>query len=405
MNAVTTEQKPIRVTDIPNLDADPVYRTTTPDNGISRIILPSGHVAYHLTHYQEVQQVLTDNRFLRSPCNEEDGASFLPTITPKELLLNNDAPHHARLRKVVAKDFSAAGVTVLRNKVVQTTHERLDAMLDQEAPADLFTQVLDHIPSTVDCQLMGIPLSDRAYYRPLTHTVQIASPEDIPDLLRQFWLVYDYLMDLVTGRRPSDPDGLIRRFVEARAESEPPLTDEELVGILLGVLIGGDQNILTVMTKVVYTLLAAPSLWQSLVEDPTRIPDTVEELLRLIPLGTTSTFPRVASESVEGSWGRINADSVVYADAFAANRDPEVFVDPLAILPERKGNKHLQFGYGMHHCMGAALARMEIITVLEVLVARLPGLELAVPAAEVPWVHGTILRRPASLSVRWPSLR
>ncbi|MEJ8821713.1 cytochrome P450 [Variovorax humicola] len=155
----------------------------------------------------------------------------------------------------------------------------------------------------------------------------------------------------------------------------------------------------------VYTLLAAPPLWQSLVKDPSRIPDTVEELLRLIPLGTNSTFPRVAGDDVDGSWGRINAGSVVYLDVFAANRDPAVFGDPLAIVPGRNGPKHLQFGYGMHHCMGAALARMEIVTVLEILVARLPGLELAVPAVEVPGVHGTILRRPAALPVRWPSLR
>ncbi|WP_137008728.1 cytochrome P450 [Aquitalea aquatilis] len=405
MNAPVSALAPVRVGDIPHLDATPVYQTTSPANGIARIILPSGHVAYHLTRYQEVQQALTDARLVRRPCNTEDGPSFLPTITPNELLLNNDGASHARLRKVVVKDFSAAGVATLHHAVVRATHARLDALQSRTGAVDLLGLVLESIPSEVDCRLLGIPLADRSYYRPLTHTVQIADPRDVPELLRQFWLVYDYLMDLVTGRRTTVPDGLIHRFVAARDESTPPLNDEELVGILLGILIGGDQNILTVLCKVVYTLLAAPSLWQSLHEQPEDIPAMVEELLRLIPLGTTSTFPRIALEDVHGSFGVIPAGSVVYADVFAANRDPEVFADPLLIDPQRNGSKHLQFGYGMHHCMGAALARMEITTVLEILLQRMPDLQLAVPAASVPWTDGTILRRPSSLPVCGSTLR
>ncbi len=405
MNIATKIKNTINVTNIPNLDFASVFEVTTPLDGMARIILPSGHLAYHLTKYQEVQQVLMDKRFIRSPCNEEGGASFLPTITPRELLLNNDAPHHARLRKVVVKDFSPSGVAVLKDKVVQLTHARLDEMIKLGDAADLFSLVLDHIPSELDCYLMGIPLEDRAFYRPLTQVVQIGAREDIPELLRQFWLVYHYLMDLVTGRRASYPDGLIQRFVADRDDSTPSLTDEELVGVLLGVLIGGDQNILSVMTKVIYALLAAPTLWQSLVEDPALIPCAVEELLRLIPIGNISTFPRIASADVEGSWGKIECGSVVYADVHAANRDPSVFPDPLTIQLNRNNAKHLQFGYGMHNCMGAALARMEISTVLEILIERIPSLQLAIPAEEVPWVHGTILRRPTSLPVRWAPFR
>jgi len=229
--------------------------------------------------------------------------------------------------------------------------------------------------------------------------VQVASDADVPELLNQFWGVYNYLTDLVTGARPTDPDGLIQRFVATRADSEPPLNDKELVGILLGVLIGGDQNILTVLTKSVYTLLAAPELWQQLVDDPGLIPEAVEELLRLIPLGTISTFPRLASVDLEGPWGLIPAGSIIYADAFAANRDPAAFPEPLAIRLDRKGARHLQFGYGMYNCMGAALARLEITTVLQILVQRFPNLRLAVPADQVPWVDGIILRRPARLPV------
>lgn len=399
MNIAVIARAEVTVARIPQLDAPPAYQPASPANGLPRILLPSGHLAFHLTRYEHVQALLLDNRAIRAPCNEEDGASFLPTITPPELLLNNDIPDHGRLRKVVARDFSPSGVALLRDKVEHATHERLDVLQHQAPGADLFAHVLDHIPATVDCQLLGIPLSDREYYRPLSHTVQVASDADVPELLNQFWGVYNYLTDLVTGARPTDPDGLIQRFVATRADSEPPLNDKELVGILLGVLIGGDQNILTVLTKSVYTLLAAPELWQQLVDDPALIPEAVEELLRLIPLGTISTFPRLASVDLEGPWGLIPAGSIIYADAFAANRDPAAFPEPLAIRLDRKGARHLQFGYGMHNCMGAALARLEITTVLQILVQRFPNLRLAVPADQVPWVDGIILRRPARLPV------
>lgn len=399
MNSAVIADPQVTVARIPNLDAPPAYQPASPANGLPRILLPSGHLAFHLTRYEHVQALLLDNRAIRAPCNEEDGASFLPTITPPELLLNNDIPDHGRLRKVVARDFSPSGVTVLREKTEQATHERLDVLQRLAPGADLFAQVLDHIPATVDCQLLGIPLSDREYYRPLSHTVQVASDADVPELLNQFWGVYNYLTDLVTGARPTHPDGLIQRFVASRADSEPPLNDKELVGILLGVLIGGDQNILTVLTKSVYTLLAAPQLWQQLVDDPALIPNAVEELLRVIPLGTISTFPRLASVDLEGPWGLIPEGSIIYADAFAANRDPAVFPEPLAIRLDRNDARHLQFGYGMHNCMGAALARLEITTVLQILVQRFPNLRLAVPADQVPWVDGIILRRPARLPV------
>jgi cytochrome P450 len=135
------------------------------------------------------------------------------------------------------------------------------------------------------------------------------------------------------------------------------------------------------------------------VDDPALIPNAVEELLRVIPLGTISTFPRLASVDLDGPWGLIPEGSIIYADAFAANRDPAVFPEPLAIRLDRNDARHLQFGYGMHNCMGAALARLEITTVLQILVQRFPNLRLAVPADQVPWVDGIILRRPVRLPV------
>lgn len=400
---MTTSTAPaITVADIPGLDAPPAYAPLAERSagGLPQITLPSGHTSVHLTRYRDVHKVLTDPTFARTETNVEDGPSFFPTIMPPELLLNLDAPDHARMRGFVTADYSSAGVEKLRPTVEAVLTARF-AALRSEASPDLFRTVLDPFPVTVNCDFLGLPLDDIGYFRQYSRTVQIASPEDVPHLLDHFWKIYDYVTDLVTGARPVSPDGLIARFVAGRDRADPPLNDRELVGLLLGSVLGADQNVLSVLTKSVYALLCAPSLWRRLVEDPDVAPRLVEELLRLIPLGTISTFPRVATRDLETSGGLIREGDIVYADAFAANRDPEAFPDPQVIDPDRQGKRHLQLGYGMHHCMGAALTRLEITTLLTRLAQEFPTLTLDADPGALPWDHGTLLRRPLALPVRW----
>ncbi|WP_228977036.1 cytochrome P450 [Streptomyces sp. DH12] len=388
--------------EIPHLDPPPAYTPLSGRSagGLPQIALPSGHTAVHLTRYADVHKVLTDPTFARTETNVDDGPSFLPTTMPPELLLNLDAPDHARMRGFVTADYSAAGVERLRPTVDAVIGERFAALRAEDRP-DLFRTVLDLYPVMVNCHFLGIPVEDIAYFRQYSRTVQMAPREDIPHLLDHFWKVYGYVTDLVTGERPVRPDGLIARFVAARDSADPGLTDKELVGLLLGSVLGGDQNILSVLTKAVYTLLCAPPLWRRLVDDPSIAPRLVEELARVLPLGTISTFPRVATRDLETTGGTIHRGDVVYADAFAANRDPEVFPDPEVIDPDRNGRRHLQFGYGMHHCMGAALTRLEATALLTRLAEEFPTLALDADPRTLAWDHGTLLRRPTSLPVRW----
>ncbi|NLU71994.1 cytochrome P450 [Streptomyces sp. HNM0575] len=399
---MTTATPAVTTTDIPHLDPPPAYRahSTRSPGGLPQVVLPSGHTAVHLTRYADVHKVLTDATFARAETNVETGPSFLPTVMPPELLLNLDVPDHARMRGFVAADYSAAGVESLRPTVEAVIAERFTELRAAAAP-DLFRTVLDPLPVTVNCRLLGIPASDIASFRPYARTVQMASAEDISHLLDHFWKVYGYVTDLVTGARPVQPGGLVDRFVTGRDSAEPPLSDEELTGLLLGSLLGADQNILSVLTKAVYALLCAPPLWRRLVDDPDLASRMTEELIRLMPLGTISAFPRVATRDVAVGDGVIGTGEVVYADAFAANRDPRAFPDPLTIDPDRAGKRHLQFGYGMHHCMGAALARMQIPLVLARLAQEFPGLALDAEPRSLPWDHGVLLRRPTALPVRW----
>ncbi|TQM31912.1 cytochrome P450 [Nocardia bhagyanarayanae] len=370
--------------------------------GLPQVRLPSGHTAVHVTSYRDVHTVLTDLSFARAETNVEDGPSFLPTIMPTEMLLNLDHPGHGRLKGFVASAYSAATMT----RRVPAVHRVLDDALAElraqraRGSADLVRALLDPVTIGVNVDYLGIPTADIAYFRHLSREMQLAHDTDIDQLLADFWTLFHYIEDLIARRRELRP-GLIIDLLEARDSVSPPVSDAEYAAILLGSLVGGDQNILSVITKIAYVALARPELWQYLVHNPDAIPTAVEEFLRLLPLGRISTFPRVTTREVTLSHGVLHPGDIVYADAHAANRDPEVYPDPAVIDPARNGKRHLQFGYGMHHCMGAAMARMEITEVLRRLVTELPTLELAVPEHEIRWETGVLVHRPISLPVTW----
>ncbi|SEK00956.1 cytochrome P450 [Paraburkholderia diazotrophica] len=393
------------VLDIPNLDAAPYYMPIEADTPFPQIRIPSGHAAVHLTRYEDVKIALGDPAISRTLCNVEGGPTFLPGTTQKELLLNLDDPAHARSRATISKDFSPRGVETLREVVDATVRRGIADMLEGKRAPNVFASVLEDVTSTAVCHILGIPLQDRPMFQQWSRIIQVVPPDDVAGIEVAVKACYSYLMEFVTGQRAAAPDGFIRRYVDNRRNMHEPLDDAEFVGVLLGILLGGDHNALSVMTKCVYTLLCAPSLWAHIVGNPTRIPTMIEELIRLIPIGKLSAFPRIATREIVTSVGTIPEGSVVYANVFLANRDPEVFPEPLTIDPERINTKpHLQFGYGIHSCMGPALARLEISIVLNALVAMAPSMQLDADPDSLRWINGTVLRRPDELPVRFDAL-
>ncbi|MFF9144224.1 cytochrome P450 [Streptomyces sp. NPDC014861] len=392
----------VTVADVPRLDPEPPYVPVAERSagGLPQVKLPSGHPVVHLTRYADVHKVLTDSTFGRAETNVEGGPTFFPTPLPPEMLINLDGPDHSRMRRFVTADYSANAVARLAPFLDEVVTRRFAELRAQERP-DLYTAVLDPIPIEVTCRFLGIPEEDAAYFRPHSPTIQKALHDDVPALMDEFFTSYGYVTDLVTGKRPVVPGGLIEGFLAGRDEATPPLEDKELVGLVFAAMVAIDQNVLSVLAKAALVLLTADSLWQRAVEDPDVVPQLVEEVIRLVPLGSMSTFPRVAHREVVTSEGTIFPGDVVYADAFAANRDPSVYENPLVIDPDRKGKRHLQFGYGMHHCLGAALARLEISGILIRLVREFPGLTLDADPESLPWDEGALLRRPVSLPVRW----
>lgn len=388
---------------VPNLHTPPIYESLgTSRRGFPEIRLPSGHTALHVTAYSDVKTVLTDTSFLRAETNREGGESWLPTTMPPEMLLNLDMPDHRRMKRLVTGLYSRGGVERLSAVCSQALQDCLDDLdSTDETQRDLVTQVLSPVTIRSNLGFLGIPTADLAFIRPLAREMQMASTEDVPHLLESFWTLYHYIEDLIDGRRPLE-DGLLRHLISAGRDADPPLTTSELAATFLGSIVGGDQNVLSSITKMVYVSLAEHDLWDYLAEDPAeRVPRGVEELLRLCPLGQISTFPRIASRPLRLTEGEIHAGDVVYADTHRANRDESAFPEPHSIKLDRQGPPHLQFGYGLHHCMGSNMARLEMATILRTLVERYPTMRLRVDADVVPWETGVLVHRPVSLQVTW----
>lgn len=320
------DNRTYRITDIPHYDPQMGYEiikaATYQEIGIIRLL--SGHEAFHVINYQDVKKILMDKTCLRSPSNEIGGPSVLPTLTPKELLLNLDFPDHTRVKQFVARDYSRSGLKWLEPVITRLVLGYVEKMALKKQP-DLFTDLLDHVAADTNCTLLGLPLEDKHYFRKLSHIVQVANPDDVEDLVHRFKLLYEYVMEHVQNKRHHGKDGLIARFVQNRENCQPPLNDAELTAILLGSVLGGDQNTLTVMTKIIYGLLYMPGIWRQLHDEPTLVPAMVEEMLRLTNLGSTSTFPRIATQDIQLDTGVIPTGAAIHADVFLANRDPAVY--------------------------------------------------------------------------------
>jgi cytochrome P450 len=209
-----------------------------------------------------------------------------------------------------------------------------------------------------------------------------------------------YLADLIADRRREPAEDLLTVLVEAR-DTEDRLTEDEMISLAWSVLLAGYEITAYQIGNFAHTLLTRPDLAERLRTDPELVSGAVEELLRQIPLTSAAFYPRVATEDLELGGTLVRAGEAALPSMMAANHDASVFPDPDQIDFGRDGEAHLAFSYGIHHCLGAQLARMELQVVVRALTTRLPGLRLAVPAEEIPWRAGSILRGPLRFPVVW----
>jgi cytochrome P450 len=313
-----------------------------------------------------------------------------------ESLLATDPPDHTRLRTVVAKAFTARRVEALRPRVLQIVNELLDAVA-ADGEADLVESLAFPLPIAVVCELLDVPFTDRATFR--NWSVGLAMPPaDAATLARadaKRAEMIAYFSEIIRQKRSAPGDDLLSAM--CAANDGEVLSDGELVGMALMLFLSGHETTLCFLANAIVALLTHPDQLAALRADPAGLPAAVDELLRYdgpVARGVA----RFTTEDVVIADTLIPKGEMVVVAIGAANRDPARYDRPDVLDLARAQNAHVGFGHGIHYCLGAALARLEVTTALDALLCRFPDLALAAPAEKLPRRPG-ILRGLASLPV------
>jgi cytochrome P450 len=367
---------------------------------IHRITLPTGELAWLITGYNEVRQALHDPRLVKSDLAlANSGRDLLPPEVFAALashMLNRNPPDHTRLRRLVTTAFTRRRVEQLAPRIQQFTDELLDGMVDA-AQVDLIAAFALPLPITVICELLGVPMDRRAEFHDWSTTFVTGVLAGPDALVAAVTAMVSYLRQLVEAKRTDGADDLISALVAAH-DGQDRLSEDELISMVLLLLVAGHETTVNLIGNGLHTLLIHPDQLALLRAQPHRLPHAIEEMLRFDGPLQAAPF-RWTAEPVDIGGVTVPAGEIVVAGLLAANRDPACAAQPDELDITRTDNPHLAFGHGIHHCLGAPLARLEGRIALGTLLARFPRLRLAVPAQQLTWRQGVIMNGLAALPV------
>ncbi|QYC40294.1 Crosslinking oxygenase OxyB [Nonomuraea coxensis DSM 45129] len=371
---------------------------------LSRITIGSGadaEATWLATGYAVVRQVLGDHqRFsTRRRWNQRDEIGGTGMFRPRELvgnLMDYDPPEHTRLRQKLTPGFTLRRMRRLTPSIERIVTERLDALERAGPPADLVRLVADEVPGAVLCELIGVPRDDRAMFLRLCHGHLDASRSQKRRAAAGA-AFSRYLLAMIARERKDPGEGLLGAVL---AEYGDTATDEELRGFCVQVMLAGDDNISGMIGLGVLALLSHPEQIAALSGDDQSADRAVDELIRYLTVPYAPT-PRVAMEDVTIGDQVIKAGETVSCSLPMANRDPALLPDANRLDVRREPVPHVAFGHGIHHCLGAALARLELRTVYTALWRRFPTLRLADPGREPSFRLTTPAYGLTSLMVAW----
>lgn len=307
-------------------------------------------------------------------------------------ILESEPPTHTRLRRLVAGAFGRGHVERMRPWIAELATDLVGGLaekIDADGSADLIEQVAEPLPVEVIAELLSVPAADRGLLRPWSNTIVKMYEPDL-DAVRQGEAeaaaagFVAYLRELIADRRRHPRENDLICDLVAAADGSDRLDDDEIVGTCALLLMAGHEATVNVIGNGLRAMWqgradgesetdGAP--WQRLVGDGELIPTAAEEMIRYD--SSLQLFERTAVRQVEIAGVRIEPGQKIAALLGAANRDPAVFTDPDGFDIGRSPNAHLGFGAGIHFCLGAPLARIEVQSLLAALRTRLPGIRLA----------------------------
>ncbi|MGH4026753.1 MAG: cytochrome P450 family protein [Pseudonocardiaceae bacterium] len=367
---------------------------------VHRVTLPDGTEAWLVASYDEARQALNDPRL-----NKGDMARTILSrgkLSPELYaamalhMLNCDPPDHTRLRRLVSAAFTQHRIEQLAPRIQQIT----DQLLDQASGTgriDLISEFAYPLSITVICELLGIPEHRRSDFRAWSSVIVSGTMVQSDEFVVVSTALAGYLRELVAAKRADPANDLLSALIAVR-DGADSLSEDELTSMGFLLLLAGYETTANMIGNGAYDLLIHPEQLALLRARPDLLPAAVEEVLRFDGPSQVASF-RQTSEPVRIGDVTIPANRIVIINLLAANRDPAHMPEPGVLDINRERDPHLAFSHGIHHCLGAPLARLEGRIALGTLLARFPRLRLAVPAEQLAWQPSMLINGLAELPV------
>lgn len=336
-----------------------------------------GTPGWLVTGYNNVRSVLADPRTSVRGIDDSSRGDAGDQAVPG-FFVAMDPPEHDDLRRILAKEFTPRRMAAMRPTIQRIADELIDTMLASEGPVDLVDALALPLPSLVICELLGVPYDKHDFFQERTRAVLApnSTPEDIEAAIGAVMM---YLAELVTIKQAEPGDDLISLLV--KHIDSGALTVIDVAGMSTFLLMAGHETTGNMIGLGLFSLLEHPDQLAELRNDLQLMPQAVEELLRHLDI--IGNLPRTVTEDIEINGQKIAKGDLVMMSTEAANKDADIFDDPERFDIHRDASRHMTFGHGIHTCLGAPLARLELDIVFTTLLERIPTLRLAVPAAEV----------------------
>ncbi|MFI8993161.1 cytochrome P450 [Streptomyces sp. NPDC053542] len=372
---------------------------------IKKISLPDGSWAWLVTRYADIRAILGDTRFSSDTTTPGYPLSGMTGGANQENrgFIRMDPPEHTRLRRMVTREFMVKKVEALRPEIQRITDELCDAMqtakLNGADSVDLVEALALPVPSIVIGLLLGVPYEDHEIFQGLTGKLLSRTiPQEEADAARKE--LRAYLDGLVTAKAADPGDDILSRLiVEQQRTGE--IDHDEVIGFAALLLVAGHETTANMIGLSALSMMGEPKTAQQLREDPSLIRGAVEELLRFHSIIRNGPR-RAATEDIEIGGQLIRAGEGVVVAVPSANRDPETFEDPDQLdVCRPNAQHHVAFGYGIHQCLGQALARVELQVVLGTLLRRFPTMRPAVPIEDIPFRTDMAIYGCHELPVTW----
>ncbi|MFE3519519.1 cytochrome P450 [Streptomyces sp. NPDC059166] len=380
----------------------PAAYTGMIEKDVSQVTLDgSGLRIWTVTGYQTIRELLTDPRLSASRKHDNFPFYFVapPEYRTETSFIGYDGQAHSSTRRKAALTFTHRQVQRLRPRIEEIVDDHLDQLLAMGAPADFHRVFSLAVPMTVICELLGIPQDQHEFF--IKHgTALLGGHSSTEERQAAIVEVNAYISELIQLKKKEPGEDLLSRAMADYEASGEEYTDRDLFNMVRLLMNGGHETTASQISLGTACLLENPDQLQLLLDDPSLVKPAVEELVRFATIGDTAV-PRVALEDIEIAGQTIRKGDGILCLGLAANRDPEVFPEPEKLDIRRGSRKHLGFGHGVHHCIGADLARLELEIVWSKLFQRIPTLKLAKPFLDIPRKEGAVIYGLWELPVTW----